>query len=189
MVGGVVADGLALASEQRKLEFTERSEAISQQIAAVQSTTRRASMVEKQKEVEQQKSLDMAQIDARAEARQRSQAAELSQQEAIDTIHRADLARKRATQEFELEQHQRQLELQLQSIRAEVQAVVDKAGAVSPELIAALQAFGDRALAEKMAESMAPLAILGGESVADVLARLLQGTPLARLLKAASDGE
>ncbi len=184
-----VQQTLALASEQRKLEFTERSETIAQQIAAVQSTTRRAAMGEKQKEVEQQKSLDLAQIDARAEARQRSQSAELAQQEAIDTIHRADLARKRSAQEHDLEFNQRQQELQLQSIRAEVQAVVDKAGAVSPELIAALQAFGDRALAEKMAESMAPLAILGGESVADVLARLLQGTPLARLLKAPGDGE
>jgi major vault protein len=51
---------------------------------------------------------------------------------------------------------------------------------VSPDLVAALQAFSDRALAERMAESMAPLAILGGESVSDVLGRLLQGTPLAR---------
>ena len=50
------------------------------------------------------------------------------------------------------------------------------------QLIAALQAFGDRALAEKMAESMAPLAILGGESVSEVLGRLLRGTPLAKLL-------
>ena len=54
------------------------------------------------------------------------------------------------------------------------------------DLVAALQAFGDRALAAKMAESMAPLAILGGESVASVLSRLLQGTSLARLLPAES---
>jgi major vault protein len=65
-----------------------------------------------------------------------------------------------------------------------VSAVSDKARAVSPDLIAALQAFGDRALAEKMAESMAPLAILGGESVSEVLGRLLRGTPLAKLLTA-----
>ncbi len=65
--------------------------------------------------------------------------------------------------------------------------MVEKARAVSPDLIAALQAFGDRALAEKMAESMAPLAILGGESVAEVLARLLRGSPLARLLPGAAN--
>ena len=66
--------------------------------------------------------------------------------------------------------------------RADVRAVVDKANAVSPDLVAALQAFSDRALAERMAESMAPLAILGGESVSEVLARLLQGTAVAKAL-------
>ena len=80
-----------------------------------------------------------------------------------------------------------------QVILRDAKAVVDKAQAVSPDLVAALQAFGDRALAEKMAETMAPLAILGGESVAEVLARLLRGTPLARYLGAAKgdadDGE
>jgi hypothetical protein len=55
------------------------------------------------------------------------------------------------------------------SSSAHVKAAAEKARAFSPDLIAALQAFGDRALAEKMAESMAPLAILGGESVSDVL--------------------
>jgi len=60
--------------------------------------------------------------------------------------------------------------------------VVQKAHAVSPELVAALQAFGDKALAEKMAESMAPLAILGGNSVAEVFSQLLQGTILENVL-------
>ncbi|MCA9695476.1 MAG: hypothetical protein KC636_38210, partial [Myxococcales bacterium] len=115
------------------------------------------------------------------------QESELAEQGALDTIHKADLARKRAGQEFELEMHQRELEQRLAELRAEVEAVAGKAQAVSPDLIAALQAFGDRALAEKMAESMAPLAILGGESVSEVLARLLRGTPLARLLSPADD--
>jgi major vault protein len=50
---------------------------------------------------------------------------------------------------------------------AEVRALAGKAGAASPELVAALQAFSDGALTERVAECMAPLAILGGESVAD----------------------
>jgi len=70
----------------------------------------------------------------------------------------------------------------LRELEAEVKAVVDKAQAVSPDLVAALQAFGDKALTEKVAESMAPLAILGGESVVDVLGRLLSGTALAEVL-------
>ncbi len=61
--------------------------------------------------------------------------------------------------------------------------VVDRANAVSPDFIAALQAFGDKALAEKLADSMAPLAILGGKSIADVFAQLVKGTNLEEILK------
>ena len=74
------------------------------------------------------------------------------------------------------------LEQRLRLLDAEVKALVEKAGAVSPDLVAALQGFSDRALTERVAESMAPLAILGGESVAEVLGRLLAGTPLAKAL-------
>ena len=41
----------------------------------------------------------------------------------------------------------------------------------------------DQAMVEKVAESMAPLAILGGESVSDILSRLLKGTVLENALK------
>ncbi len=46
-----------------------------------------------------------------------------------------------------------------------------------------MQAFGDKALAEKLAESMAPLAILGGKSIAEVFAQLVKGTTLEGILK------
>ncbi|MEI2422118.1 hypothetical protein V6O07_17700, partial [Arthrospira platensis SPKY2] len=78
---------------------------------------------------------------------------------------------------------QERLAQRLQQLDGEVKAVVAKAEAVSPDLVAALQAFADKALAEKMAESMAPLAILGGKSIADVFAQLLQGTNLEEVIK------
>ena len=73
-------------------------------------------------------------------------------------------------------------ETRLTMLQAEVQAVVDKAKAVSPDLVAALSAFGERAMVEKVAQSMAPLSIIGGDSVIDVLRKLLEGTNLAKQL-------
>lgn len=67
-------------------------------------------------------------------------------------------------------------------LKGEVEAVVAKASAISPDLVAALQAFSDRALAEKVATSMAPLSILGGKSVAEVFANMLKGTVLGNTL-------
>ena len=58
-----------------------------------------------------------------------------------------------------------------------------RAEAITPDLIAALQSFGDQAMVEKVAESMAPLAILGGESVSDIISRLIKGTVLENALK------
>ncbi len=177
-----VQQTLQLAAEQRRLEATRQSEAISQQIAEVQSQTRQKASGLKTLEVEQLLRHQLAEQAAKIELHERQQTALLTEQERVGSIHQAELARRKAAQDLELAIAQGKLDQRLRELSAEVSAVADKARAVSPDLIAALQAFGDRALAEKMAESMAPLAILGGESVSEVLGRLLRGTPLARLL-------
>jgi major vault protein len=177
-----VQQTLQLAAEQRRLEATRQAESIGQQIAELQSETRQRSSGLKTKEIEQQLRQQLAEQAAKIELHERQQTALLSEQERIATIHDAELRRRQAAQDLELGLAQQKLDQRLKELQGEVSAVVDKARAVSPDLIAAMQAFGDRALAEKMAESMAPLAILGGESVSEVLGRLLRGTPLARLL-------
>lgn len=179
-----VQQTLQLAAEQRRLEATRQSEAIGQQIAELQSQTRQKQSGLKTLEVEQLLRHQLAEQAAKIELHERQQTALLSEQARVGTIHEAELARRKAAQDLELAVAQGKLDQRLRELAAEVSAVSDKARAVSPDLIAALQAFGDRALAEKMAESMAPLAILGGESVSEVLGRLLRGTPLAKLLTA-----
>ncbi|MBK9754311.1 MAG: hypothetical protein IPO88_12535 [Nannocystis sp.] len=179
-----VQQTLQLAAEQRRLEATRQSESIGQQIAELQSQTRQKQSGLKTLEVEQLLRHQLAEQAAKIELHERQQTALLTEQERVGTIHQAELARRKAAQELELSLAQQKLEQKLRELAAEVSAVAEKAHAVSPDLIAALQAFGDKALAGKMAESMAPLAILGGESVSEVLSRLLRGTPLARLLEA-----
>ena len=83
--------------------------------------------------------------------------------------------------------NQKLIEQEIEELRAQTEAVVNKANAISPELIAALQAFSDKALAEKMAETMAPLSIIGGNSIAEVFANLLKGTVLEDVLKQKSE--
>ena len=71
-------------------------------------------------------------------------------------------------------------------IQAEIKAVVEKSGAITPDLIAALQAFGDKDLVLKAAEAMAPLSIIGGSSIGEVLSKLLSGTRLEGIAKLAT---
>jgi major vault protein len=66
--------------------------------------------------------------------------------------------------------------------KMQAQAEVKKLEAVSDELISALQSFGDKVALENLTKSMAPMAILGGESLVDVINKILKGTKLEGLL-------
>lgn len=182
-----VQQTLSLAAEQRRLDMVRQAEAVTQQVAEAKSATLQQAIALRTREGEQQQRYQLAELAAKLDLHERQQQALLAEQERLGAIHEAELGRRQATATLELTVQQQQLDQRLRELQAEVAAVVEKARAVSPDLIAALQAFGDRALAEKMAESMAPLAILGGESVAEVLGRLLRGSPLARLLPGAAN--
>lgn len=183
-----VQQTLELASQKRNLEVTREKERIKQQIAEAEASTQQLMLNLQTDEVGQQLVLNLAKIEAEAEAKSKQLTARLEQQDPLNQINEAELARQKSEHDLELSLAQQQLEQRLEELKAEVEAVVNKAEAVSPQLVSALQAFGDKALAEKMAESMAPLAILGGKSVADVFAQLLQGTALERVL-ASSNGQ
>lgn len=100
--------------------------------------------------------------------------AELASQQDLDVIAAAELARQQA------EDNQR-LVVDRAELESEVKAIVDKAGAITPDLIAALQEFSDKNLTARAAEAMAPMTIFGGKSVAEVLAGIFAGTPLAHV--------
>lgn len=177
-----VQQTLEVASQKRNLEAAQEKEQIKQRLAEAEAETQQLLLKLQTGETQQRLLLNLAKIEAEAEARQKQLAAKLADQETLDQINTAELARQQAEHELELELARRQLEQRLEEFKAEVAAVVEKASAVSPQLVAALQAFSDKALAEKMAESMSPLAILGGHSIADVFSQLLKGTVLESVL-------
>jgi major vault protein len=180
----VVKQNLKILAEQRRLDFTQQNENIVRQIAETQSETRQKTVELQKAETTKNLELELAKIDASVQSEWKKINANLSNQDVLSKIQEAELQRKKDAEQLGLDVQQQKLAQELQKIKAEVEAVVSKAGAVSPDLIAALQAFGDKALAEKMAESMAPLAILGGKSIAEVFGNLLKGTQLGNVLGA-----
>ncbi|MCS7074091.1 MAG: hypothetical protein NZ108_06465, partial [Bacteroidia bacterium] len=178
----VIKQNLDLAAEQRKLEFVQKHEQVQQEILKAQYETTSQQLKIQQEQLLLQKAIDLARIQSEIEQKQTKLKAQEAEQELHNKIAAEELQRNKSLSEFAIQQETQKVELRLKELAAEVKAVVDKAGAISPELIAALQAFSDKALAEKMAETMAPLAILGGKSVAEVFANLVQGTPIARHL-------
>lgn len=183
-----VEQTLEVASARKELEITKQKEDVKQQIFQAEAETAQLALKLQAEEVRGRKSLEIAKIQSEAETRNQKLQAEMDDQKTIDQINAAELSRQKEKHNLELEVAQRQLAQQLENLKAEVDAVVSKAGAVSPQLISALQNFSDKALAERMAESMAPLAILGGKSVAEVFANLLKGTILEETISKSLPG-
>lgn len=179
----VVKQNLAISSEKRNLDYVEQSEQIKQKIASMKSSTTRQDLELQIEETKANLLLSLERLEAEIQSQQKALQSRLENQETINKIKEKEIGRKRDLASLEAEIEQKRLELRLEELKAEVSGVVDRAKAVSPELVAALQAFGDKALAEKMAESMAPLAILGGKSISEVFAQLLKGTKLEDVLK------
>ncbi len=184
----VVRQNLRIASEKRKLEFTQEAESIAQAIAIAKSETVRQTYELERREVEKNLELTLSKANAEIENKQKYLEARLAEQSTLNEINQAEITREREKEDMILELTQKELTQKLEELKGEVDAVVAKAKAVSPNLVAALQAFGDKALAEKMAESMSPLAILGGKSVAEVFTNLLKGTKLAQVLENTQNG-
>lgn len=178
----VVKQTLRIASEKRKLEFTKESEGINQQISLAQSETVQKSYDLQIAESEKELSFTLSLLESEVQKRQKTLSAQLKDQENLNLISQSEINREKEREEMLITLAQKELEQRITELKAEVEAVVAKANAVSPNLIAALQAFADKALAEKMAQSMSPLAILGGKSVAEVFGNLLKGTVLSNVL-------
>lgn len=173
---------LELTNAQKNYTVIEEKEVIAQKTAKTKSTTQKLMIDLQQEETKKQMDLSLAKIEATVAANKKQLDAKFDEQDAMNKINTEEISREKAKSELQLSVAKARLNQQIENLKAEVDAVVKKAEAISPEFISALQSFSDKALAEKMAESMSPLAILGGKSVSDVLSQLLKGTVLENVL-------
>jgi major vault protein len=183
-----ISQMLDLGSKRRTLDFTRESEQLVREIEVAKAETRFALLTLKQTEIGKSLAADLVGIDAKAKLAAESHKAEIAIQNGTSEIAAIELARGKADVEQEIAFEQKRQETRLLELSAEVEAIVKKAGAISPDLIAAIGAFGERALIEKLSESMAPMAILGGSSITDVVKKLLEGTKLAQYIQVPQNG-
>ncbi|OQY49188.1 MAG: hypothetical protein B6242_00055 [Anaerolineaceae bacterium 4572_78] len=177
-----VKQSLEVENEKRNQVVIEEKETIKQSIEKIQAVTKQIRLTLAKDTTGKELELALAKVESEVQTAQKKLDAKSAEQNTLDEISEAELARQKAESDHELAVMDKQIAQRIEYLKAEVEAVVSKADAVSPQLISALQGFSDKALAERMAESMAPLAILGGKSVADVLTQLLKGTALEHVL-------
>jgi major vault protein len=181
----VIQNALILQSEHRKLNYTKEIEELRRESERAKAETQRQ-LYEMQIETSKRKlEFDLQIIAANAKTESENIAREFDAFKARAEIGEVEEQQRISRREADITLSEKEQATKLAFLQAEVQAVVDKAKAVSPDLIAALSAFGERAMVETVAKSMAPLSILGGDNVIDVLRNLLKGTALEKQLESA----
>lgn len=175
---------ISLQTAQRALEFTTENEKIKQKKLAAEAETREADIELKKKELSAKLGLDLETLVAAAKTQASRIANDEAREKGASALEAEVRERTRLNAEQQLAVERDQLSIRMAELEAEVRGVVERAKAVSPDLVAALNAFGERALIERAAEAMGPMAIIGGakKSVVEILADLLKGTPFAKQL-------
>ena len=183
----VIQNTLNLAKANRDLAFVRESEDLKRQVALAQAETQRATMALQTETAKLKLELDLTVIEANAKAEAEKIANQLAAEKARAEVTAVTAAVQRESEEARLEIARKQQAIELEKLQAQVQAVVDKAKALNPDFVAALNSFGERAMVEKVAQAMSPMALIGGNSVMDVLKKLLEGTNLAKHLTLPAD--
>ena len=184
-----ISNALTLDAERRKRDFAREAEQIKQDIAKMTAETQKISAGLQTENIALKLELDLKAIEANAKTESERASKALDAEKAHKEIEAVKLEIVAAETAQELEANKKVQALKLEELEAQVQAHVNRAKAISPDLVAALNAFGERAMVERVASAMAPLSILGGDSVADVLKKMLEGTFLAKHLDGAVNGK
>lgn len=175
---------LNLVNARRGLEYTRETEDINRQKAQAKLETTHLEYAVRSQELKLKTEHELSALAATAKMQDERFTVQKAEEEAKNALNQLVLARSRESVEQQLRFDNAAMDLRLREIRSEVEAVVEKAKAVSPDLISALDTFGERVTVQKAVEAMAPLSILSGgkKSVIDIVGELLKGTPLAKQL-------
>ncbi len=94
---------------------------------------------------------------------------------ALEDVKRAE--------EQRIELAQKEAEQEIARMQDETNEYVERTKAITPDMIAALQTFGDQRFVERVTEAVAPLALATGVTTADVLGQVFKGTPFEGVMQ------
>jgi major vault protein len=158
----IVEMALDLAKRERSKQFDLLYETNKREINQAVSETKKEEI-----------NLKRSETVIKTEAKESEEALARRDEEIADLIHDAELARKEKDTRQRQSREREELNLKMEEMKAETEAVKVKTEAITPDLIAAMQAIGDKALLEKVADSFNVLSILGGKSLTDVVQNMM----------------
>lgn len=174
----LIQESTTLTREKSKLEILKFMETVKRETSESQYTTQKAVYGFEKEELEKRLELETTRAKSNAMIEDLKLNNQLNKEDLMNKINLLQLTRDKSRLDQEVFFKEQNINLSAKELDTQVRAMVERAKAISPDFIAALQSFNDKDQLVKIAEAMAPLAILGGESVAEVFSRLLSGTKL-----------
>ncbi len=159
-----ITSEVARKREHLRLQTEETRETVARAIWAAQRETLG---VETELELAR-RALSLTKVEAQGEA---------TRLEALGRA-RAEAESLAITSTAESTARERRVAVTNQRLEARTRAFKEQMAALHPELVATLKSLGNQQFAASLTKNLSPLAILGGESVAEVAKRLLDGLPV-----------
>lgn len=172
-----VKETLAVAQSEQKLARTLRLEEVSRQEAEAKAATQEVLGRIRGTTTARELALDLADADAAAAVGAREKELEEELQAVLDSIAEHERNRAEATERREFALRKDQLDAEAAALKARMEAF-------GGNLADAMTRFADQSLMERLAESLAPLALLENQSVTNLFGRYIEGTPMAAVLDA-----
>jgi len=172
-----VEQALTVAAKERELNIAQRTEDISRKIAEAKSTT---VLRLKELDVEYLKAglaVSLQKIEGDTTSARQMWEHQKAEQVAVIEREQASLAQMKLTAEQKLVLDKAEQDLALVDLDAHTKAEISKLDALSKEFVLAINNLGDKMLVERLVTALGPHALLRGQSVADVLAQVVAGTP------------
>ncbi len=153
LIGGAQRNAIVADVSRRQELLRLETERLKEQVRRAICDEQAQTMVAEQARVEKKRAVDLATAESAAAVVGVSDAARIASKE-------------------------RENEVERKMLDARVAAFREQMAALAPELVSTLKTLGHQQLAMELTKSASPLAILGGESVTDVVERLLGALPI-----------
>jgi major vault protein len=171
-----IQSALRIASEERELAITKRSETIRREIVETKAETTVQAAISSGRELTARIELKLAEVTATAEVESKRLTALAEEQKLHNDVSELERASQQATDDLRIATLSKEIEAEIKRWVGESEQIVKRAGAITPQLAVALTTFADSSLVEKISIALAPMAAANGISAADVLAKLFGGT-------------
>lgn len=184
----VVKTNIELANSRRRLNTTKENEDINQETSRIQAETQKARNEIDKELLSSKLTLTLLQLGTELQKIQKEQEvqterAALEEANVTSELHRERLAADQTIALKQAEQDQR-----IQFLREEAETIVKKFGAVEGNFTAALLQLSSEETLVKVSKALSVQTILGGENIADTLAKAFPSGVLAPFVKALSAG-